>query len=108
MRTNLKETVAALNDIPKLQQTCNVSSIALPVSNEKPLPSALQAPTPDLKSLPNHHKYVFLGDGETLSAIISIKLSTSQEEKLVQISKELARPHTCIAFYLKKKILKLL
>ncbi|XP_022880958.1 uncharacterized protein LOC111398263 [Olea europaea var. sylvestris] len=47
----LKETVAALNSLPKLQQTCNNS---LPNSNEKPLLSVLQAPTPDLKSLPNH------------------------------------------------------
>ncbi|XP_040987326.1 uncharacterized protein LOC121235107 [Juglans microcarpa x Juglans regia] len=81
--TDLQETVVALNDFPKLQQSSNVPYIALPISNERPLPSVLQAPIPDLKPLPSYLKYVFLGDGETLSVIISSKLSAPQEEKLV-------------------------
>ncbi|XP_038975772.1 uncharacterized protein LOC120106796 [Phoenix dactylifera] len=82
------EIVATLNIFPKLQQSGNVSYIALPVSNERPLPSILQAPIPDLKPLPSHLKYVFLGDRGTLPVIISNKLSAPQEEKLVQILKE--------------------
>nr|XP_023871776.1 uncharacterized protein LOC111984376 [Quercus suber] len=46
------ETVAALNDFPKLQQSGNVPHITLPISNEKPLPSILQGPIPDLNPLP--------------------------------------------------------
>ncbi|XP_038972622.1 uncharacterized protein LOC103698859 [Phoenix dactylifera] len=88
LSTDLQEIVAALNNFPKLQQSDNVSYIALPVSNEKPLPSVLQAPIPDLKPLPSHLKYVFLGDRGTLPVIISNKLSAPQEEKLVQILKE--------------------
>ena len=88
MSTNLQETVAALNDFPKLQRLCNTLHITLPVSNERPLPSVLQAFIPDLELLPNHLKYVFLGDGGTLSVIISSKLSAPQEEKLVQVLKE--------------------
>ena len=50
LSTDLQETVAALNDSPKLQQQLsNVPYIALPISNEMPLPSVLQAPIPDLK-----------------------------------------------------------
>ena len=60
----------------------------MPVSNERPLPSVLQAPIPDLKPLPSHLKYVFLGDEGTLAVIISSKLSALQEEKLVQVLKE--------------------
>ncbi|XP_023906843.1 uncharacterized protein LOC112018544 [Quercus suber] len=88
LSTNLQEIVAALNDFPKLQQSGNAPHITLSVSNERPLPFVLQAPIPDLKPLPCHLKYVFLGDGGTLPVIISSKLSASQEEKLVQVLKE--------------------
>lgn len=77
-----------MNDFPKLQHSGNVPYITLPVSNERPLPSVLQAPIPDLKPLPSHLKYVFLGDGGMLLVIISSKLSAPQEEKLVQVLKE--------------------
>ncbi|XP_030931009.1 uncharacterized protein LOC115956876 [Quercus lobata] len=69
------EVVITLNDFLKLQQSGNVPYITLPVSNERPLPSVLQAPIPDLKPLPNHLKYMFLGDERTLPVIISSKLS---------------------------------
>ena len=88
LSTDLQETVAALNDFLKLQQSGNVPYITLPVSNERPLPSVLQAPIPDLKPLPSHLKYVFLGDEGTLPVIISSKPSALQEEKLVQVLKE--------------------
>ncbi|XP_010247909.1 PREDICTED: uncharacterized protein LOC104590853 [Nelumbo nucifera] len=52
-------------------------------ANLRPLPSVLQAPIPDLKLLPSHLKYVFLGVGETLPVIISSSLNAPQEEKLV-------------------------
>ena len=52
------------------------------------MPSVLQAPIPNLKPLPSHLKYVFLGDEGTLPVIISSKLSALQEEKLVQVLKE--------------------
>ena len=52
LSTDLQETVAALNDFSKLQQSGNTPHITLPVSNERPLPSILQAPIPDLNPLP--------------------------------------------------------
>jgi len=83
LSTDLQETVAALNDFPKLLQSGNVPYIGLPISNKRPLPSVLQAPIPDLKPLPSYLKYVFLGDEGTLPVIISSKLSALQEEKLM-------------------------
>ena len=80
---DLQETVVALNDFLKLQQSGNSPYITLPVSKERPLPFVLQAPIPNLKPLPSHLKYVFLGDKGTLPVIISNKLSAPQEEKLV-------------------------
>ncbi|XP_023905387.1 uncharacterized protein LOC112017160 [Quercus suber] len=41
LSTDLQETVATLNDFPKLQRSGNTPYIALPVSNERPLPSVL-------------------------------------------------------------------
>ena len=75
LSTDLQEIVAALNDFLKLQQSSNVPYITLPISNERPLTSVLQAPIPNLKPLPSHLKYVFLGDEGTLLVIISSKLS---------------------------------
>ncbi|XP_030949702.1 uncharacterized protein LOC115973574 [Quercus lobata] len=82
------EVAITLNDFSKLEQSGNAPHITLPVSNERPLPSVLQAPILDLKPQPSHLKYVLLGDGGTLSVIISSKLSAPQEEKLVQVLKE--------------------
>ena len=53
------------------------------------LPSArIQVPKIELKPLPSYLKYIFLGDGETLSVIISSKLSTLEEEKLIRVLKD--------------------
>ena len=60
LSTDLHETVASLNDFSKLQQSGNTPHIMLPVSNEWPLPSVLQAPIPDLNPLP--HKKLHLDD----------------------------------------------
>ncbi|XP_052288698.1 uncharacterized protein LOC127899377, partial [Citrus sinensis] len=43
------------------------------------------APKIELKPLPSHLKYMFLGDDETLPVIISSKLSTLEEEKLIRV-----------------------
>ncbi|KAK8600899.1 hypothetical protein V6N12_050744 [Hibiscus sabdariffa] len=47
-----------------------------------------EAPKLELKDLPNHLKYVYLGEDETLPVIIAKGLTTEQEEKLVRILKE--------------------
>ncbi|XP_073120292.1 uncharacterized protein [Henckelia pumila] len=47
-----------------------------------------RAPKLELKSLPDHLKYIYLGDEETLPVIISKKLTEDQEERLVTVLKE--------------------
>ncbi|XP_073119687.1 uncharacterized protein [Henckelia pumila] len=59
------------------------------LSKENYPPNArIQAPVIKLKTLPNHLKYVFLGEGETLPVIISNSLEAEQEEQLVKVLKE--------------------
>ena len=50
---------------------------------------SLHAPKLELKTLPDHLKYVFLGENETLPVIIASNLSSLQEEKLIQVLKDL-------------------
>ncbi|XP_024042859.1 uncharacterized protein LOC112099672 [Citrus clementina] len=82
----LQETIYELNSLRTL--THHMSYIELPSSHAKLLPSILQAPKIELKSLPSHLKYMFLEDGETLPVIISSKLSTLEEKKLIGVLKD--------------------
>ncbi|KAB2629293.1 S ribonuclease [Pyrus ussuriensis x Pyrus communis] len=47
-----------------------------------------QPPTLELKPLPNHLKYVFLGEQDTLPVIVASSLTAQEEEKLVRVLKE--------------------
>ncbi|CAN6566334.1 unnamed protein product [Malus baccata var. baccata] len=81
------EVVAALESSPKLDgKYTNRESI--PISTNKLLPSIIQAPILELKPLPSHLKYIFLGENETLPAIISSSLTAQEKEKLVRVLKE--------------------
>ncbi|CAN6583782.1 unnamed protein product [Malus baccata var. baccata] len=81
------ELVAALDSLPKHGgKSPNFDSI--PISTNKLLPSIIQAPILDLKPLPSHLKYIFLGENETLPAIVSSSLTAQEEEKLVRVLKE--------------------
>ncbi|KAM1219686.1 hypothetical protein ACFX2G_047725 [Malus domestica] len=83
----LLEVVAALESLPKLDgKYTNRESI--PISTNKLLPSIIQAPILELKPLPSHLKYIFLGEKETLPAIISSSLTAQEEEKLLRVLKE--------------------
>ena len=48
----------------------------------------IQAPILELKPLPNHLKYVYLGAKETLPVIVSSTLTALEEEKLIRVLKE--------------------
>ena len=56
-------------------------------TTNKMLPSIVQAPKLELKALPDHLKYMYLGEGETLPVIISKGLTREQEERLVRTLK---------------------
>ncbi|XP_074298867.1 uncharacterized protein LOC141629830 [Silene latifolia] len=78
---DLKEVVADLHKLEELPLDFN-NKLPLTVPSEKLLPSVLQAPMVELKALPEHLKYIFLGEGETLPVIISSKLTEEQEVRL--------------------------
>ena len=48
-------------------------------------PSIVKPPKLELKSLPTHLRYTFLGEGNTLPIIISNKLSIDQEKRVCEI-----------------------
>ncbi|CAM8885214.1 unnamed protein product [Rhodiola kirilowii] len=49
------------------------------------LPSIVQAPTLEVKPLPEHLKYAFLGENNTLPVIIKNGLETDQERRLIEV-----------------------
>ncbi|CAN6710901.1 unnamed protein product [Malus baccata var. baccata] len=73
--------VAAIESLP-LQSGKFLDLISISISANKLLPSVVQPPTLELKLLPSHLKYVFLGDDETLPVIISSTLTSHEEDKL--------------------------
>ncbi|KAM1482487.1 hypothetical protein ACFX1S_034819 [Malus domestica] len=81
------ELVAALESLPKHHGKPS-NPIPIPVSTNTLLPSVIQAPVLELKPLPDHLKYVFLGDEETLPVIVSSSLTALEEEKLIRVLKE--------------------
>ncbi|CAN6573144.1 unnamed protein product [Malus baccata var. baccata] len=53
-----------------------------------PSEDLIEAPILELKPLPSHLKYIFLGENETLPAIISSSLTAQEEEKFLRVLKE--------------------
>ncbi|CAN6720957.1 unnamed protein product [Malus baccata var. baccata] len=81
------EIMAALESLPQYHGKPS-NPISISVCTNKLLPSVTQAPVLLLKPLPNHLKYVFLGDNETLPVIVSSSLTAIEEEKLIRVLKE--------------------
>ncbi|CAN6697901.1 unnamed protein product [Malus baccata var. baccata] len=81
------EMVAALESLPS-QSGKYSDPILSSVSANKMLPLVVQPPTLELKPLPSHLKYVFLGEDDTLPVIISSSLTAQEESKLVRVLKE--------------------
>ncbi|XP_062093952.1 uncharacterized protein LOC133799985 [Humulus lupulus] len=52
---------------------------------ERPLPSIVKPPVLDLNFLPDHLRYAYLGEKETLPVIVSSLLSEEEEEKLLRV-----------------------
>ncbi|CAN6707340.1 unnamed protein product [Malus baccata var. baccata] len=81
------ELVVALESLPQHRGKPS-NPIPIPVSTNTLLPYVIQAPVLELKPLPDHLKYVFLGDEETLPVIVSSSLTALEEEKLIRVLKE--------------------
>lgn len=65
-----------------------VSYLGLPLNNAKLLSSIVQAPKLELKNLPDHLKYLFLGEGDKLPVISSNKLTSLEDERLIRILRD--------------------
>ena len=48
----------------------------------------IQAPKLELKPIPEHLKYAFLGEDETLPIIISSQLTADEGDKLIRVLKD--------------------
>ena len=59
----------------------------LPPNEDKTLPSGEKPPKLELKPLPTHLKYAFLGEQDTFPVIISSSLDVTQETQLLEILK---------------------
>ncbi|KAM1006077.1 hypothetical protein ACFX2A_002871 [Malus domestica] len=81
------EMVAALVSLPSQSGKSPLSILDSVLAN-KLLPSIVQPPTLELKPLPCHLKYVFLGEDQTLPVIISSSLTAQEEDKLIRVLKE--------------------
>ncbi|RDY06025.1 hypothetical protein CR513_10064, partial [Mucuna pruriens] len=59
-------------------------------SNPKPIDNTSSSPSPpvELKSLPSHLKYAYLGNDQQFSVIIANNLHWEQEEKLLHILRQ--------------------
>ena len=72
---SIKEIIAEFETLPPIAPRYDLFYIDLPLSNNKILPSIMQAPTLELKTLPNHLKYIYLREEETLPVIVARNLS---------------------------------
>ena len=85
MSSGVKEYLLALdslepmNEVDKYEYCLELSDDDAPEINPPPL---------ELKELPKNLKYVFLGDGETYSVIISSELTIDQENRLFKVLKQ--------------------
>ena len=79
MIENIEELIAEFETFPPIEPRYDIFYIDLVLSNNKNFPSIMQAPTLELKTLPNHIKYIYLGEEETLPVIVARNLSSIQE-----------------------------
>ncbi|CAM8917009.1 unnamed protein product [Rhodiola kirilowii] len=80
----IQEALSDLEISEQLTPRYEVNEVRLFKSNVC-LPSIVQAPEVELKPLPGHLKYAFLGDNDTLSVIIKSGLEPDQEHRLVEV-----------------------
>ena len=62
-------------------------------SEERLKPSIEKAPTLELKPLPDHLRYEFLGDESTLHVVIAANLTGSEERKTFAYSSRIQRSY---------------
>ena len=90
--TSLLDGCDGLDDSSDVDTLCSVEKYRpkfepLPPSEGLTLPSCVQAPILDLKELPTHLKYAYLGERDTYPVVISSHLEADQESQLIDVLK---------------------
>ncbi|KAI5323625.1 hypothetical protein L3X38_032697 [Prunus dulcis] len=82
------DVVAALNYAPTYPPRWRheVESLGCPIA--RIVPSIEKAPKLELKLLPEHLTYAYLGENDTLQVIIAVTLTSIEEEKLLRVLRE--------------------
>nr|XP_027082336.1 uncharacterized protein LOC113704652 [Coffea arabica] len=84
----LYRVVVAMYLLPPISSRYEVTSLFVPETQKKLLPSVVEVPELELKPFSKHLKYAFFGDKEILPVIISAHLSLSQEDNLVRLFRD--------------------
>nr|XP_011470217.1 PREDICTED: uncharacterized protein LOC105353148 [Fragaria vesca subsp. vesca] len=82
-KKEVDELEKLLNDAPVFEPRKWNQFESLPLSTNKVMPSIQQAPKLELKPLPQHLKYVFSGESETLPVVIASDLCEEDAKKLL-------------------------
>ncbi|MCI01180.1 hypothetical protein A2U01_0022205, partial [Trifolium medium] len=83
-----REALAMLEAIPPVDRRTPTRWEDLKPKEEGAIEKPKKAPVVELKQLPSHLKYVFLGERDEYPAIISANLSSLEEEKLLKILRQ--------------------
>ncbi|XP_057779763.1 uncharacterized protein LOC130998355 [Salvia miltiorrhiza] len=79
---HLQEAVKILNAWSEEVNHTEALKIPTPKEEDRLVPSIQKAPKLELKSLPKHLKYIFLGEDDTLPVIINLELTLEDENKV--------------------------
>ncbi|XP_071909834.1 uncharacterized protein [Coffea arabica] len=74
-----------VEDVLEVFETVGSDELEVVLTKHLELETTPETPVLEWKSLPEHLKYAYLGDNETLPVIISDSLSKTQEEKLIRV-----------------------
>ena len=83
----------ALQSLPEFPDRLVNSFLQLSIAIEKILHSVEHAPKLDLKELPGHLKYAYLGENQALLVTIASDLTMVQEEKLLRVLRDFKNGH---------------
>ncbi|KAI5343456.1 hypothetical protein L3X38_011332 [Prunus dulcis] len=86
--SEFQEVMAALEVFQPYPPSFRPPLEPLVSSSTKLEPSIITPPKLELKPLPNHLKYTYLGANETLPVIIAASLTSHEEDSLIEVLKE--------------------
>jgi hypothetical protein len=85
---DITEAVHLLEASPKYPSRYTPPFETLVPTDTTLVPSIVQAPNLELKQLPEHLTYAYLGEDKTLPVIVAANLSLGEEEKLLRVLRE--------------------